>query len=255
MGVTPGGEMKPGEQMQPGSNMQPGTETGMQRIRRSQPARTGSAGRLGADRGRARRLLVHADKDVEPPLLAVLVDLTLADEEARVQPAPPFGFRRQLDSGEDGAPVAGRVLFDALAMDGHEDLVARGRRDRPAQVRRPDAVLASPRVVRPHDRALELARDHPSPWPKPRPSSPPYGRCQLRGAVEGVETRQKGSSRRAPARPAGTGGRVRAASPPRPRGPWAAGCRHELVDEPLGGVGDGVHRTGESLLVRAAKAS
>jgi len=80
-------------------------------------------------RRRALRLLVDADVDVEPPVLALLVDLALADEEARVEPTVRLCLGRQLDPGEDGAPVHRSILLDALAAHRDEELAAVRRRD------------------------------------------------------------------------------------------------------------------------------
>src|SRR4029453_11239011 len=101
------------------------------------------------------------NEDVEPPVLVLLVDLALADEEARVQPAPSRCLGGQLEPGED-RPSPRRVLLDALAMDRDEEVVARTRGDRSPEVRRPDAILPPPRVVRPDDGALEVAAYRPA---------------------------------------------------------------------------------------------
>jgi hypothetical protein len=120
-----------------------------------------------------------APKFTVPGLLAPLVDLAFAHEEARVQPAPLLGVRRQLDAGEDRADMRRRLLLDALVVDGEQDLLTVPRRDRTAQVRRPDAVLAAAGEVRPGHLALELAADRPVALAEAETLLAPYGRCQL----------------------------------------------------------------------------
>src|SRR4029453_2959289 len=73
--------------------------------------------RFCTERRRALCSVVQADVNVEPPILALFVDLALADNEARIEPAVRLRFGRQLDTREDRAPPAGRTLLDALAVD------------------------------------------------------------------------------------------------------------------------------------------
>jgi hypothetical protein len=103
-------------------------------------------------------LLVDADVRVEPPALALLVDLALADDEAGVQPAVPLRIRREFHAGEDRA-VGSVSGLDALPVYRHDELVPIGSSDHPAQVRRPHAVLAPAWIVRPDEAALDRTHD------------------------------------------------------------------------------------------------
>jgi len=113
------------------------------------------------DPGRMFGDLVDAHEGVNPPLLRFLVDLALAHDEARVQPAVAVVLRQQFEPRDDrSAPP--RLLLDALPVDGQEDVgVVRGPNDA-AQVRRPHAVLSSARGIGPSDGSLQhVSRDRP----------------------------------------------------------------------------------------------
>jgi hypothetical protein len=118
-----------------------------------------SLGRFRANRRRALRLLVHARVGGEPPVFAFLVDLALADQEAGVEPLVWLFLGRELDAGEDRAPVARGIFLDTLAVDRDEDFFALACADEAAQVRGPPSVLAAPRIVSPDQRTLDLAGD------------------------------------------------------------------------------------------------
>jgi hypothetical protein len=113
--------------------------------------------------------LVDADEGVDPPLLRFLVNLALAHDEARVQPAVAVVLSQQFEPRDDRAPRP-RPLLDALPVDGQEDVgVVRGPNDA-AQVRRPHAVLSSARGIGPSDGSLQhVARDRPIARAEPRP--------------------------------------------------------------------------------------
>src|SRR4029453_11757312 len=121
------------------------------------------------DPGRMLGDLVDADEGVDPPLLRFLVDLTLAHDEARVQPAVAVVLSQQFEPRDDRAPRP-RPLLDALPVDGQKDVgVVLGPNDA-AQVRRPHTVLSPARGIGPPDGSLEhVARDHPIARAEPRP--------------------------------------------------------------------------------------
>ena len=86
---------------------------------------------------------VDADVGLDPPLVGVLSDLALADDEARIQPAElATEGAEELDPGKDGSAHArcGRFL-DALAVDRDEDLSPVLSANDTPKVGRPDAIL------------------------------------------------------------------------------------------------------------------
>src|SRR4051812_31714869 len=137
------------------------------RLPRKEPDR-GSAARLTeafgwrrADRGWMGRDLVDAGEGLHPPLVGLLVDLALAHEEARVQPAVVLVLGEELQAHEDRpAHAARRVLLDALSVHRDEDLGAVVGGDDAAEVRRPDPVLAPPGEVGPAGRSPEYVARH-----------------------------------------------------------------------------------------------
>src|SRR4051812_38496331 len=100
---------------------------------------TKSVGRIRADRRPALGELVEADVGIEPPLVALLVDLALRNDEARVQPSIRRGLGRELHAGEDRAP-ARVLLLHALAVDGDEQITSVACRDHATKVGRPHTV-------------------------------------------------------------------------------------------------------------------
>ena len=158
------------------------------------PSRCPSSGRLRRrlpDPGRMFGDLVDADEGVDPPLLRFLVDLALAHDEARVQPAVAVVLRQQFEPRDDrSAPP--RLLLDALPVDGQEDVgVVRGPNDA-AQVRRPHAVLSSARGIGPSNGSLQhVSRDRPIARAEPRalPSAERSGPCSI-----GIPHRQEEQS-------------------------------------------------------------
>jgi hypothetical protein len=125
--------------------------------------------------------LVDADEGMDPPLLRFLVDLALAHDEARVQPAVAVVLRQQFEPRDDRS-ARPRLLLDALPVDGQEDVgVVRGPNDA-AQVRRPHAVLSSARGIGPSDGSLQhVSRDRPIARAEPRalPSAERSGPCSI----------------------------------------------------------------------------
>src|SRR6266508_4288928 len=100
---------------------------------------------------------VDADIGLHPPVFGLLLDLALADDEARVQPSVvTIAGTQQLDTGEDGPTRTNRACFlDTLAVQRDEDLRAVCRANHTSEVGRPDAILPPPRVVCPPDVSLE----------------------------------------------------------------------------------------------------
>src|SRR5262245_3970409 len=94
--------------------------------------------------------LVHTHKGIQPPTIGVFIDLSFASHEAGVQPRECRILRRELQPSKDRPHRPGALLLDALAMHRQQDLATGLGSDKTTQVRRPDAIVAAPRVVRPH---------------------------------------------------------------------------------------------------------
>src|SRR5688572_16087906 len=94
---------------------------------------------------------IDADVGLDPPFVGFLVDLALANDEARVQPAViAADLGEELDSGKDGPTDAGSGLFlDALAVHRDQDLSPVLSANDAPKVGCPDAILSPARKVGP----------------------------------------------------------------------------------------------------------
>src|SRR5712691_9760871 len=110
-----------------------------------------------AKRWRVLDRLIDAGVGLHPQLFRLLVDLTLADDEARVQPPVAVVGAQELHPSEDGpTDAAGGCLLDALPVHGDEDLCAVVGPDHAADVWRPHAVLSFAGVVGPTEASLDV---------------------------------------------------------------------------------------------------
>src|SRR5262249_15342409 len=110
-------------------------------------------GRRCADPRRVSDHLDDTDAGLQPPLLRLLVARAFAHQEGGVQPLAAVVLREELDARQDRPMLAaGRVLLDALPVDGDEQVGSVGEGDHPPEVQGPNAVLAPPWEVRPSNR-------------------------------------------------------------------------------------------------------
>jgi Transposase len=126
-------------------------------LRRGRPVLTEARWRLDADRRRTLRFFVHAHICCQPPLLPLLVDFSLTNNEAGVEPPIRLDLGRQFNACCDRTPTPGCMLIDALAMDRDENVLAVPGSEEAAEVRRPDAIFPTPRIVGPFQGSLDVA--------------------------------------------------------------------------------------------------